>query len=161
MEQAEAPAMEAPSAEATAEGMAEQAGTMVDEAAMAAAGVAEEAAAVAEEAAAAAEQAADETMAAAEQATEAAPAAPPADPGKQVYDMVCFACHAQGIAGAPKLGDKALWEPRIAKGMDTLVNNAINGFQGSAGVMPPKGGRMDLSDDDVKAAVQYMVDQVK
>lgn len=77
--------------------------------------------------------------------------------GKQVYDQACFTCHAQGIAGAPKIGDKALWEPRIAKGMDTLVNNAINGFQGESGVMPPKGGFMNLSDEEVTAAVAYMV----
>ncbi len=83
------------------------------------------------------------------------------DKGKQIYDMVCFACHAQGIAGSPKLGDKAAWAPRIAQGMDILVSHAVNGFQGSTGVMPPKGGRMDLSDDDVKAAVSYMVDQAK
>jgi cytochrome c5 len=79
--------------------------------------------------------------------------------GKKTYDSVCFACHAQGIAGAPKLGDKAAWEPRIAQGMDTLVNHAINGFQGSAGVMPPKGGNMALSDEEVSAAVSYMVEQ--
>ena len=77
--------------------------------------------------------------------------------GKQVYDQACFTCHAQGIAGAPKVGDKAAWEPRIAKGMDTLVNHAINGFQGESGVMPPKGGFMTLSDEDVTAAVAYMV----
>lgn len=77
--------------------------------------------------------------------------------GKQVYDKACFACHAQGIAGAPKVGDKAAWEPRIAKGMDTLVNHAINGFQGEAGVMPPKGGFMNLTDEEVTAAVAYMV----
>ncbi len=81
--------------------------------------------------------------------------------GKQVYDATCFACHAQGIAGAPMLGDKAAWESRISKEMDTLVNNAINGFQGNTGVMPPKGGNLGLSDEDVKAAVSYMVDQVK
>lgn len=151
MEQAETPS---PSAEAMgerAEGLAEQAEqaqTMADEAA-----------AVAESAAEEAETAADEAAVAAEQAAEEATTA--ADRGKQVYDMTCFACHAQGIAGAPKLGDKSLWEPRIVKGMDALVSNAINGFQGSTGVMPPKGGRMDLSDEDVRAAVSYMVEQVQ
>lgn len=178
MEQAEAPAMETPSAPSeeamapaegdamtgdamgTSQGMADQAGTMADEAATAAEGMAASAESMGQEAAAGAEQAAQEMTAAADQAMAKA-AAPAADRGKQVYDMVCFACHADGIAGAPKLGDKALWGPRIAQGMDTLVNHAINGFQGSTGVMPPKGGRMDLSDEDIKAAVSYMVDQAK
>jgi cytochrome c5 len=81
--------------------------------------------------------------------------------GKATYDSVCFACHATGAAGAPKMGDKAAWAPRIAKGMDTLHTHAINGFQGNSGVMPAKGGRADLSDADVKAAVDYMVSQSK
>jgi cytochrome c5 len=83
------------------------------------------------------------------------------DKGKQIYDSVCFACHAQGIVGAPKIGDKEAWAPRIAQGMDTLVSHAVNGFQGKTGVMPPKGGRMDLSDEDIRAAVSYMVGQAK
>jgi cytochrome c len=65
------------------------------------------------------------------------------------------------VPGAPHLGDAAAWEPRIAQGMDTLNNHAINGFQGSAGVMPPKGGRVDLSDGEIIAAVEYMVEQVQ
>ncbi len=140
---------------------------MVEESAGEAAGavesMADEAAAVAEEAATATAEAVDEASSAAGQLVASAEqmAQTGGSRGKEVYDMACFACHAQGIAGAPKIGDKALWEARIAKGMDTLFNNAINGFQGSAGVMPPKGGRMDLSDEDVKAAVTYMVDQVK
>ncbi|MGH8507746.1 MAG: c-type cytochrome [Gammaproteobacteria bacterium] len=81
------------------------------------------------------------------------------DKGKAVYDGSCFACHTSGLAGAPKLGDKAAWEPRIAQGMETLVAHAIQGFQGPGGMMPPKGGRDDLTDADVKAAVIYMVDQ--
>jgi len=81
--------------------------------------------------------------------------------GKQIYDSVCFACHAMAVAGAPKFGDKEAWAPRIAQGMDTLFTHAINGFQGKSGVMPPKGGRTDLSDEDVKAAVTYMVDNAK
>jgi len=83
-----------------------------------------------------------------------APAADTAK-GKAVYDSACFACHMTGAAGAPKLGDKALWAPRIAQGMDVLNSTALNG----KGAMPPKGGRMDLSDEDVKAAVAYMVEQ--
>ena len=85
--------------------------------------------------------------------------ASPDDKGKAVYDGSCFACHTSGLAGAPKLGDKAAWEPRVAQGMETLVAHAIRGFQGQSGMMPPKGGRDDLADADVKAAVMYMVDQ--
>lgn len=92
---------------------------------------------------------------------EMATAQPAADKGKQIYDSVCFACHAMGVAGAPKFGDKELWAPRIAQGMDTLVSHAINGFQGKTGAMPPKGGRVDLSDADIAAAVAYMVGQAK
>lgn len=73
--------------------------------------------------------------------------------GKGTYTAACFACHGTGAAGAPKLGDKAAWKNRIAQGMSTLVDHAIKGFKG----MPPKGGRGDLSDDAVKAAVEYMV----
>ena len=81
--------------------------------------------------------------------------------GQQVYQQACFACHGTGAAGAPKLGDKANWAPRIKQGMKVLSEHAIKGYQGKSGVMPPKGGRTDLSDDDVKAAVTYMVDQSK
>jgi len=77
--------------------------------------------------------------------------------GKSVYDVACFACHMTGAAGAPKMGDSAVWGPRIAQGMDTLVNNAINGKN----AMPPKGGRVDLSDQDVASAVAYLVEQSK
>lgn len=79
------------------------------------------------------------------------------DRGKQVYDQACHVCHAAGIAGAPRFADKAAWEPRIAQGMDLLHEHSITGFAGKTGAMPPKGGRLDFSDDDVKAAVDYMV----
>jgi cytochrome c5 len=65
------------------------------------------------------------------------------------------------VAGAPKLGDTADWSPRIAQGTEVLYNHALNGFQGAKGVMPPKGGNTALPDEDVKAAVDYMVAQAK
>lgn len=88
-------------------------------------------------------------------------AASPVDLGKKVYDSACTVCHTAGVAGAPKLGDKAAWGPRIAKGADTLHTHAIKGFQGQSGVMPPKGGSMNLKDDEVKAAVDYMISKAK
>lgn len=81
--------------------------------------------------------------------------------GKATYDSACMACHAAGVAGAPKVGDKANWGPRVAQGKDTLYTHAIKGFQGKAGFMPAKGGNASLSDDAVKAAVDYMVSQTK
>lgn len=81
--------------------------------------------------------------------------------GQKTYQQACAACHATGAAGAPKLNDKAAWSDRVAKGKDTLYDHAINGFKGDKGYMPPKGGRSDLSDDAVKAAVDYMVAQVQ
>lgn len=83
------------------------------------------------------------------------------DKGKQTYDMVCFVCHTPGAAGAPKLGDAAAWSPRIEKGLDVLYHSSLNGFMGTTGMMPPKGGRPDIADDDVKAAVDYMVSNSK
>lgn len=88
------------------------------------------------------------------------PAAGPVD-GQAVYEQACFACHGTGAAGAPKIGDAAAWADRIAKGVETLHQHAIDGFSGETGIMPPKGGRVDLSDEQVKAAVDYMVSQSK
>jgi cytochrome c5 len=89
---------------------------------------------------------------------EATPAVAAEDlPGETVYNQACVACHGAGIAGAPKFGDKAAWGPRIAQGADTLHKHAIEGFQGKAGLMPPKGGRTDLSDQSVINAVDYIV----
>jgi cytochrome c5 len=83
-----------------------------------------------------------------------------ADAGKALYGSACIACHGAGIAGAPKLGDKAAWAPRIKQGADTLYTHAIKGFQGKMGMMPPKGGS-SASDDEVKAAVDYMAAAAK
>ena len=77
--------------------------------------------------------------------------------GKKVYDATCTACHAAGIANAPKLGDKAAWAPRIKQGMDALVQSSIKG----KGAMPPKGGNASLADADLRAAIEYMVSQAK
>lgn len=77
--------------------------------------------------------------------------------GEEVFNMACMACHGAGVAGAPKYGDKAAWAPRIAKGMDTLHKHSLEGFQGNAGFMPPKGGRADLADKSIMNAVDYMV----
>jgi cytochrome c5 len=88
-------------------------------------------------------------------APQAATAKPAAADGKKVYDSVCMACHTGGVAGAPKLGDKAAWAPRIKQGADTLVQSALKG----KGAMPPKGGNTSLSDADVRAAVEFMLSQ--
>ena len=109
-------------------------------------------------------------------ATAAAPAAAPAEPaaavaaapaaaapsasaavnGKALYDKACFVCHAAGVAGAPKFGDKAAWAPYIAQGIDSMVKIAISG----KGAMPPRGGS-SASDEEIHAAVQYMVEHAQ
>jgi len=78
-------------------------------------------------------------------------------PGAEVYQQVCTVCHGAAVAGAPKTGDKAVWAARIAQGMDTLNKHAIEGYTGKAGVMPAKGGRVDLTDQSVINAVEHMV----
>ncbi|MDX1571117.1 MAG: c-type cytochrome [Xanthomonadales bacterium] len=80
--------------------------------------------------------------------------------GELIYNNVCKACHGAGVAGSPKLV-AAEWEARLEQGMDTLVEHAINGYQGQAGYMPPKGGRPDLSDEQVRTTVQWMVDNLE
>ena len=82
--------------------------------------------------------------------------APPLS-GEQLYTQVCVVCHATAVLNAPKLGDKAIWAPRIAKGIDQLYANAINGI----GTMPPKGGRIDFSDEEIKKAVDHMLESVQ
>lgn len=95
----------------------------------------------------------------------AAPAAAPPAPmaaadggkGQDTFKKVCAMCHQTGAAGAPILGDKADWGPRIAQGKDTLYKHALEGFTGAKGAMPARGGSPALSDEDVKATVDYMV----
>lgn len=79
--------------------------------------------------------------------------------GPQVYNAACLMCHGNGVGGAPIVGDSAQWAPRIGQGIDVLKQHAIQGFTGSAGYMPPKGGRTDLSDEEIGAAVEFMVDE--
>jgi cytochrome c5 len=79
----------------------------------------------------------------------------PAAAGAEIYLASCAACHAEGIAGAPKTGDKEFWSGKIEAGLEQLVQNSINGI----GAMPAKGGNPNLTDDEVRAAVEYMIEQ--
>lgn len=82
--------------------------------------------------------------------------------GKTIYDHLCTSCHTAGIAGAPKLGNKSMWGPRIAEGLDTLIKHATEGYHGPDGnFMPPKGGNPALTDEQIKAAVTWIVGQAK
>ncbi len=87
----------------------------------------------------------------------AASAAAGSRTGEQVYKAVCTNCHQTGVAGAPKLGDKAAWAPHLMHGTDGLLQSALKG----KGAMPPKGGNPSLSDDEVRAAIEFMVSQSK
>ncbi|BAL22696.1 cytochrome c, class I [Azoarcus sp. KH32C] len=77
--------------------------------------------------------------------------------GRLVYTQICRACHDTGVAGAPVLGDKTAWSPRIQGGVDTLLQSALRGKGG----MPPKGGNAGLTDEQIRDAVEYMVAQVR
>lgn len=81
--------------------------------------------------------------------------------GEQVYNAVCTACHSIGVAGAPKLGDKADWSPRIAQGEKILIQHALNGFTGKKGQMPAKGGCAACSDEEIANGVKYMAGKAK
>ena len=83
------------------------------------------------------------------------PVAVLADP-KGNYEALCTACHGFGIAGAPRVGDQEAWAPRLERGIQSLYDNAINGYTGETGVMPAKGGFTELSDEEIKAIVDYM-----
>ena len=77
--------------------------------------------------------------------------------GDIVYEQACVTCHGAGIAGAPRFGDKAAWAGRIEQGLTVLYAHALQGYQGTSGYMPPKGGRTDLTDQSVMRAVDYIV----
>ncbi len=81
--------------------------------------------------------------------------------GADVYNGACAACHNLGVAGAPQLGESAVWKARIEQGETVLIKHALEGYQGNAGLMPAKGGRPDLSDEDVTAAVKFMLAESK
>jgi cytochrome c5 len=98
---------------------------------------------------------ADQVVVAAAPAAGSAPAAGGAKSGEQVYTSTCTACHSSGVAGAPKTGDKAAWEPRLAQGLDALLSASLKG----KGAMPAKGGNAGLSDDEIKSAVEYMLEK--
>jgi cytochrome c5 len=77
--------------------------------------------------------------------------------GEQTFNTYCVACHMSGVAGAPKFGDQADWQPRIDKGIDTLLKDAISGIK----AMPPRGLCFDCNDDELKLAIEYMIDNSK
>lgn len=99
-----------------------------------------------------------------EAAPPAAPVAAVAPPsadvlakGEKVYTTTCLSCHGAAVLGAPKLGDLPSWTPRIAKGIDALYTSSIDGLK----MMPPRGGNAALKDDELKAAVDYMVSKAQ
>ncbi len=82
--------------------------------------------------------------------------------GSQIYDDNCFLCHAApGIGGAPVFGDVDAWAPRVAQGAELLEDHVLNGYQGDAGLMPAKGGRLDLSDEEILDAIDFMLEPVR
>ena len=87
----------------------------------------------------------------------AGPAGAAGAPGEEVYKQVCATCHATGVAGAPKLGDKAAWAPRLKSGIESMYTASLKG----KGAMPPKGGSMATPDGNIKAAVDFMVSKSK
>jgi len=111
---------------------------------------------------------APEAMAAAAAAPEAPPEAPGdaqetaagGSVGMSVYNRLCVSCHGTGIPGSPQLGDRELWAARMAQGIEVLYKNAINGYQGEGSIMamPARGGDATLSDEEVKAAVDYILE---
>ncbi len=81
--------------------------------------------------------------------------------GQKIYDATCRLCHGTGLAGAPKVEDRVTWEHRLQEGINKVYKHAIDGYSGQYGVMPPKGGNLELTDEEVKAAVDFMIKDVK
>jgi cytochrome c5 len=82
--------------------------------------------------------------------------------GPQVYNDICYLCHtAPGVGGAPVHGDAAAWAPRLEQSAELLQEHVLNGYQGEAGYMPPKGGRLDLTDEEILAAIEFMLEAVQ
>ncbi|MEO5561391.1 MAG: c-type cytochrome [Dokdonella sp.] len=81
--------------------------------------------------------------------------------GKTIFGNLCQSCHLAGVAGAPKVGDKTEWAPRIAQGIATLIKHATEGYTGKSGIMPAKGGNPALNDAQMKATIEWMVEQIK
>ena len=100
-------------------------------------------------------------LAACEQAPPPPPARTPAATdlakGEGIFKQVCKACHGTGAGGAPRLDKPDQWKPRLAQGNEQLYRHAITGFKGAYGTMPPRGGKPDLTDEEVRAAVDYML----
>ena len=81
--------------------------------------------------------------------------------GQKVYDATCRLCHGTGLAGAPTIEDTVTWEHRLKQGLGQVHKHAIDGFTGQNGVMPPKGGNLELTDEEVKAAVDFMLKDIE
>ncbi|MEE8237109.1 MAG: c-type cytochrome [Gammaproteobacteria bacterium] len=82
--------------------------------------------------------------------------------GAQVYNDGCSLCHAApGIGGAPVFGDQAAWAPRVAQNAELLEDHVMNGYQGDAGLMPPKGGLLHLTDGEILAAIDFMLEAIR
>ena len=84
-----------------------------------------------------------------------------ASQGQVLWQENCAVCHQQGLGGAPVIGNKKQWGKRVTQGLPTLIDHALNGYSGETGEMPPRGGNVNLTDEEVKLAVTYMVSKVQ